>query len=150
MHNLFRTILFLLYSSLILIIVLLVLFLTYKPEPVVSQQQQDKPQQTAKISLSPEATEGYVLFKKSGCVTCHDVCKKKVGPALKEVTKRRKREWIYAFVRNSGKMIEQKDPVALAVYEENSKSDMPAHDFLSPEDIDKILHYLETSPCGQP
>ena len=70
----------------------------------------------SEVALTPAidekmAADGKVLFD-SKCTACHnntDV--KKVGPGLKNVTKRRQPEWIMNMILNPSEMT-QKDPVA--------------------------------------
>ena len=54
--------------------------------------------------------EGKAIFDMK-CIACHDMNARKVGPALKDVTNRRKPEWIMNMIMNPAEMT-QKDPVA--------------------------------------
>lgn len=54
--------------------------------------------------------EGKAIFDVK-CVACHNLDSRKVGPALKDVTKRRKPEWIMNMIMNPAEMT-QKDPTA--------------------------------------
>ncbi len=56
------------------------------------------------------AEKGKGIFE-AKCTACHDIATKKIGPALKDVTKRRTPEWIMNMILNPGEMT-QKDPIA--------------------------------------
>lgn len=150
MKNFFRTPLILLYASLVVIVLLLVLFLTGPSEEGIPSEEATLTVQAPAeaVALSPRVAEGLALFKSSGCVACHDLCVKKVGPPLQDISSKRKKDWIHGFVRNSAKMIEDKDPLAVSVFTENNRVPMPAHEFLSGEEIDKIIVYLDSAACG--
>lgn len=45
------------------------------------------------------------------CTACHEIDKRKVGPAIKGITQRRKPEWIMNMILNPSEMT-QKDPAA--------------------------------------
>lgn len=54
--------------------------------------------------------EGKKVFEMK-CFACHDINARKVGPALKDVTNRRKPEWIMNMIMNPAEMT-QKDATA--------------------------------------
>lgn len=56
------------------------------------------------------ANEGKKIFEMK-CSACHNIATRKVGPALKGVTSRRKPEWIMNMIMNPAEMT-QKDPTA--------------------------------------
>jgi mono/diheme cytochrome c family protein len=76
------------------------------------------------------------------CKVCHAVQERVIGPALKDIHKRRDVEWITAFVRNSQKVIKSGDPYAVKLYEEYNKVQMTSFDFEDPE-ILSIIAYLK-------
>ena len=59
------------------------------------------------------AANGKTIFA-AKCVACHKIDVKVVGPALQDITKRRKPEWIMNQILNPTEMT-QKDPVAKAL-----------------------------------
>lgn len=74
------------------------------------------------------------------CSACHKLTKEKlVGPGWKEVTTRRKPEWIMNFSTNTDEMI-SKDPAAQAMLEECMVR-MPNQN-LSDDDARKILEFM--------
>ncbi|MBK9332565.1 MAG: cytochrome c [Ignavibacteria bacterium] len=63
------------------------------------------------VSILPEIDQNLVVKGKQifdiKCVTCHNIDTKLVGPALKDVTKRRKPEWIMNMILNPEQMIKE-------------------------------------------
>ena len=88
---------------------------------------------------------GKKLFN-ANCAACHKLNKKAVGPALKGVSAKYEREWLYSWIKNSAAMIKDGDPQALAVWEEYNKVAMNAFPLLSNADIDNILAYTDYTP----
>lgn len=84
---------------------------------------------------------GKQLFA-NNCKQCHAVNEVVVGPALGNVSKRRSKEWIYEFVKNSSKVIQGGDPVAKELYEQYNRTQMPAFNF-SQEELDAIISHIE-------
>ena len=76
------------------------------------------------------------------CKVCHAVQERVIGPALKDVHKRRDVEWITAFVKNSQKVIKSGDPYAVKLYEEYNKVQMTSFDFQDSE-ILSIIAYVK-------
>ena len=87
---------------------------------------------------------GEKLFK-GNCTTCHAIDSKVIGPALRDVHKRRPVAWIQAFVKNSQKVIQSGDEYAVKLYEEYNKTEMTAFDF-SDEEILSIVAYIANAP----
>ena len=102
--------------------------------------------QGAALGLPTEAdriSEGQSLFK-ANCKTCHNVHKKLVGPALKDVyTRAPSIDWIVNFVNNSSKVIASGDVYANKLYEEYNKTQMTAFPTLSRDQILNILGYIK-------
>ncbi len=85
---------------------------------------------------------GANLFEKH-CRVCHHIGEGKlVGPDLLGVEERREREWIASFIENSQKMIQEGDPIAVQVYQENKKAIMPSFTQLSSIEINSIIDYI--------
>jgi len=85
---------------------------------------------------------GATLFTQNQCNTCHAINRKLVGPALKDVHKRRSTEWIIGFIKNSQRMIQAGDPQAVALYEEYNRTEMPSHDYLSDDEVLAMLAWI--------
>jgi cytochrome c2 len=89
-----------------------------------------------------QVVEGEPLFKLN-CSPCHTVGKGKlIGPDLINIETRRDAEWIKQFIRSSQTLIQNGDPTALAVYNENGQILMPDQPALSGEQVEAILAYI--------
>ncbi len=84
---------------------------------------------------------GESLFK-GNCTVCHAIDEVVIGPALRDVHERRNEEWIYAFIKNSQKVIKSGDEYAVDLYNEYSKTLMTSFDF-SDEELNAILTYIK-------
>ncbi len=89
-----------------------------------------------------DAGKGESIFKQR-CTACHEIGSKLVGPALKDVSKRRSASWIIQFVHGSQKLIKSGDKEAVTVFNENNQVVMPDHSDLSDADIQNIVAYIE-------
>ena len=97
------------------------------------------------FSQEADVEAGKKLFN-ANCAACHKLNKKAVGPALKGVSAKYDREWLYSWIKNSAAMIKAEDPQAVAVWEEYNKVAMNAFPQLSNADIDNILAYTDYIP----
>jgi cytochrome c551/c552 len=86
------------------------------------------------------AIKGKILFSKK-CMDCHRIDVKLIGPALKDVTKKRKSEWIMNMILNTEEMI-KKDPEAKKLFEQHIVK-MVVKD-VSQNDARDILEYLRS------
>ena len=103
---------------------------------------------TFSVNLSaqePDVQKGKSLFN-SQCAACHKLNRKLVGPALKGVSAKYDKEWLYTWIKNSAAMIKSGDEQAVAIYEEYNKVAMNAFPNLSNDDIDNILAYTDYVP----
>ena len=120
--------------------------------PVLSQDETaDKAEETTEETEAVESTvpggdpvKGKELFN-SLCAACHKPYQRAVGPALHGVVDKYDGdfEWLYAWIKNSQKLIKSGDSRAVAIYEEYNKTAMNAFPQLSNQDIDNILAYTE-------
>ncbi len=86
------------------------------------------------------------------CTACHTVGGGVlVGPDLKGVTRRRDLAWLRRFILAPDQMLNEKDPIALALFEEYG---IPMPSFgLTEEQVEAIIAYLgagEPAPAGIP
>ena len=88
---------------------------------------------------------GKKLFN-ANCAACHKLNKKAVGPALKGVSAKYDKEWLYSWIKNSSAMIKSGDAQAVAIWEEYNKTAMTAFPLLSNADVDNILAYTDYTP----
>jgi len=98
------------------------------------------------LTLAPEVdqtmvTHGKDVFKKM-CTACHKATKKFIGPAPKDVLKRRTPEWVMNMILNPEEMV-QKDPLAKKLLIEFNGSPM-ANQNLSEADARAVLEYFRT------
>ena len=89
--------------------------------------------------------QGKALFN-TNCAACHKINKRAVGPALKGVSDKYEKEWLYTWIKNSTAMVKSGDVRAVAIYEEYNGSVMTSFPQLSNEDIDNILAYTDYIP----
>ena len=93
----------------------------------------------------PDPVAGKKLFN-ANCAACHKLNKKAVGPALRGVSAKYDKEWLYSWIKNSSAMIKAGDAQAVAIWEEYNKTAMTAFPQLSNADIDNILVYTDYVP----
>ena len=84
------------------------------------------------------ASEGEKIFS-SKCLACHKFDQRVVGPALKDVTKRRSPEWLMNLMVNTNEMVE-KDPIVKGMIAEYMTK-MTFQD-VSEKDARAVLEYL--------
>jgi mono/diheme cytochrome c family protein len=89
---------------------------------------------------SAEIQAGDALFK-ANCTQCHAVNEKVVGPALKDITKRRSISWLIPWVKNPAKVIASGDDYAVKLFNEYGKQQMPSF-ALSDKEITSIMAYV--------
>ena len=92
-----------------------------------------------------DIAKGKSLFN-ANCASCHKLNKKLIGPALRGVSAKYDKEWLYSWIKNSAALIKSGDDQAVAIYEEYNKVAMNAFPQLSNEDIDNILAYSDYVP----
>ena len=87
-------------------------------------------------------SSGESLFK-GNCTVCHAINEVVIGPALKDVHERQSEEWIYAFIKNSQKVIKSGDEYAVDLYNQYNQTLMTSFDF-SDEELNSILTYIKS------
>lgn len=93
----------------------------------------------ATAKFSPEAAATF----NTRCTACHTYGKGiKVGPDLKGVTERRKRDWLLKFIHASSGVIKSGDPTATALFAQFKQQRMPDWVDLSDQQINEILDYI--------
>ncbi len=98
--------------------------------------------------LGGDPTVGKQLFN-TNCAACHQLDRKGVGPALRDVAEKYEKEWLYSWIKDSQAMIAAGDPQAIAIFEEYNRSVMQAFPQLTNTDIDNILAYT-SQPKAEP
>lgn len=89
-----------------------------------------------------DVAEGEKLFT-ANCTSCHAINEKVVGPALKDVHKRRDAAWLTKWIRNSQALIKSGDAAAVALYKENNESVMTSFENLSEAQVASIMEYVK-------
>jgi cytochrome c2 len=92
---------------------------------------------------SGDAVAGKQLFN-AKCAACHNLDNKMTGPALRGVSGRHDKEWLYKWINNSSALIKSGDAAANKLWAEYKPSVMTAFPELSKGDIDNIIAYTDT------
>ena len=92
---------------------------------------------------------GEKLFSQN-CKACHRVQSKLVGPALKNVYDRNKLPWIYAFVKNSQKVIQSGDEYAVNLFNEYNQTEMTSFSSFEDDQILSIMAYIKDQTDNPP
>ncbi len=89
-----------------------------------------------------KASPAGTLFEKQ-CYSCHNIGGgKKKGPDLKDVTKRRDRQWLLKFIPAPKDLKNSGDKAAVQLFREFAPEEMPDQ-MLSPDQIDQLLTFIE-------
>ncbi len=101
---------------------------------------------TAAVPAEASAMPGQAIFERT-CFACHTIGEGvRVGPDLKGVTERREREWLHRWIKDPLGMA-QTDSLGKALFAEFNNVPM-APNFLSDEEIDQVLAYVEAVGSG--
>ena len=83
-------------------------------------------------------------FFATRCAACHTIGGgDKIGPDLLGVTNVRDRAWLARFIADSDKLIEEKDPIAQALFQKYKGIRMPKV-FLTDADMNTLIEYMKT------
>ena len=91
--------------------------------------------------FAKDEAAGQDIFK-ARCSACHSVHEKIVGPALKDVHKRRGSQWLTGFIRSSQSMVKKGDADAVALFNQFNKLVMPDHTDLTAADVENIIAFV--------
>ena len=101
---------------------------------------------SAAFAQDDEAVQvGKKLFN-TNCAACHKLNKRAVGPALKGISAKYDKEWLYSWIKNSTAMVKSGDAQAVEIYEEYNGSVMTSFLQFSNTDIDNIIAYTNYTP----
>ena len=84
---------------------------------------------------------GKQLFR-NNCAACHNMEKKVVGPALKNVVKNQGEEWTTAWIKNNQALRDAGDKHANDIFKEYNGMAMAAYEYLGDGPINNIVTYL--------
>lgn len=88
-----------------------------------------------------DAAEGEKIFK-GNCTSCHAINEQVVGPALKDVHKKKDEAWLIKWIRNSQAMVKSGDAYAVEIYNKYN-SVMTSFESLSDKEIKSVLAYIK-------
>lgn len=94
-------------------------------------------------AIAGEDIKGGETIFKSRCTACHAIDKPLVGPALKDIDKRRDEKWLIGFIQSSQTMIKNGDTAAVNVFNRMNQAMMPDHSDLKNEDIKNIIAFIK-------
>lgn len=94
------------------------------------------------LSSDEAIAAGKTVFN-ANCKTCHKLDQKSIGPALRGVSDRQSIDWIKRFIKNSSAVIASGDAYANALYKEYNNTVMISHEFLSDDDLNNVIAYIE-------
>jgi mono/diheme cytochrome c family protein len=110
---------------------------------LTSQAQTPAPAAEAPAAASSaDPVKGKELFN-ANCAACHKLDAKMTGPALRGVSAKYEKEWLYKWIHNSSDLIKSGDAAAVKIYEEYNKVAMTNFPQLSTADIDNIIAYTD-------
>jgi mono/diheme cytochrome c family protein len=96
---------------------------------------------SARTIAAVDPAAGEKLFKQY-CTSCHKMTGDLVGPALKDVHKRRSEEWLVKWIHNNAALRASGDKDAIAVWTKYNKNEMPTFTNLGDDDIKSIIAYI--------
>ncbi|WP_111672047.1 c-type cytochrome [Algoriphagus litoralis] len=95
------------------------------------------------VPSSDEAIAAGKTVFNANCKQCHKLDQKYTGPALRGATDRESIELVKSFIKNSTAVIESGNAYYANLYKEYSNLQMPAHQFLTDDDLNNLLAYIE-------
>lgn len=90
---------------------------------------------------------GKTLFE-GKCQSCHALNNKLVGPALKDIHKRRSYDWLVKWIRNNEALRKSGDKDAIDVFEKNNKLVMTNFTDLKDDELASLIMYIEDASAG--
>jgi protein SCO1 len=96
----------------------------------------------------PEMSSAEDIFR-FRCSSCHSLgAEDGLGPGLQGVTDRRDRKWLARWLKEPDKLLAEKDPIAMDLYNRYNKILMP-NLRLSDSDVEALIDFMEASPRAQ-
>lgn len=95
------------------------------------------------VSDSEEAVAAGKTVFNANCKTCHKLDQKLVGPALRGASDREPVDVVKSFIKNSQAVIASGNSYYASLAKEYNNLVMPAHAFLSDDDLNNLLSYIE-------
>jgi protein SCO1/2 len=98
---------------------------------------------TSTTAAKLDINMGQYLFS-TRCAACHTIGNgDKIGPDLLGVTNVRDRAWLARMIADSNKLIDEKDPIATALFQKYKGIRMPKLD-LPDTDVNTLIEYMKT------
>ena len=98
----------------------------------------------AQAQKIPKLSKGEDLFR-SRCDSCHSLGNEDgLGPGLQGVTERRDRAWLTRWLKTPDKLLAEKDPIALDLFNRYKKILMP-NLRLNDADVEALITYMEAN-----
>ena len=92
----------------------------------------------------PKISLGEDIFR-SRCDACHSLGNEDgIGPGLLNVTDRRDRAWLARWIKTPDRLLAEKDPIALDLYNRYKKVLMP-NLRLSDTDVEALIDYMDAA-----
>jgi mono/diheme cytochrome c family protein len=95
------------------------------------------------VDSSDEAVAAGKAVYNANCKTCHKLDQKLIGPALRGASERQPVEIVKAFIKNSQAVIASGNSYYNDLYKEYNNTVMISHEFLSDDDLNNLLSYIE-------
>lgn len=93
-------------------------------------------------SISAQDYEAGKKLFRNNCASCHNMERKSVGPALKNVVKNQGEDWVKKWVKNNQKLRDAGDQHANQIFKEYNGMAMPVYEHLGDDAINDITAYL--------
>lgn len=95
------------------------------------------------VPSSEEAIAAGKTVFNANCKQCHKLDQKSVGPALRGASERQPLANVKSFIKNSQVLIGAGDAYYTALFKEYNNTVMPSHEFLTDDDLNNLLAYIE-------
>lgn len=116
---------------------------------LASREAHDYASETDEVPEIRQISDGEYIFRNL-CSACHTIgggdvmaaAEQRIGPDLLNVGQQREREWLERWLVEPDVMLEEKDPLALALYEQYARVPMP-NMRLTDKDVTALLGYMD-------
>ncbi|MEN2282369.1 c-type cytochrome [Algoriphagus sp. SE2] len=102
------------------------------------------------VDSSEEAVAAGKAVYNANCKTCHKLDQKLIGPALRGATDRQPVELVKSFIKNSQAVIASGNEYYSDLYAEYNNTVMISHEFLTDEELNNLLSYIEYGDTADP